>query len=77
MKGGREMGDQAQRRELERAVEAALNETEGAGRYRLAQRDARGVEERAHPLEYDRNGFPAPQRVASFGVRVRRLIGGS
>jgi hypothetical protein len=74
------MADQARRRALVRAVEAALNETTSAGRYRPARRDERGfeaaAEERAHPLEYDRNGFPAPQRVASFGVRVRRLIRG-
>jgi hypothetical protein len=72
------MADKARRRAVARAVEAALNETNGARRYRPARRDERdfegAAEERAHPLEYDRNGFPAPQRVASFGVRVRRLI---
>jgi hypothetical protein len=75
------MGNEARKRSLARAVEAALNETDGAGRYRLSRSEASGMdvtaEERAHPLEYDRNGFPAPQRTASFGVRVRRLIGGS
>jgi hypothetical protein len=74
------MADQARRRELERAIEAALVEVQGAERYRLAQREATNgrarAEERAHPLEYDRNGFPAPQRLASFGERVRRLITG-
>jgi hypothetical protein len=75
------MADQARRRALARAVEAALNEMNSAGRYRPARRDERDfepdAEERPHPLEYDRNGFPAPQRVASFGVRVRRLIRGA
>ena len=72
------MRDQARRHDLARVIEAALNEADGPERYRLAQRELRdvdpAVDERAHPLEFDRNGFPAPQRVASFGVRVRRLI---
>ena len=75
------MDDRAQRRERVRAVEAAVLEQKGAERYREAQRQAtngkRAAEERSHPLEYDRNGFPAPQRIASFAVRVRRLITGS
>jgi hypothetical protein len=68
------MNGNVHKRELERAVEAALEETDGAGRLRLVQNDAPDAAERAHPLEYDRNGFPSPQRVASFGERVRRLI---
>jgi hypothetical protein len=79
------MADEARRRELSRAVEAALDEMQGAERYRLAQREVRkgnsgngesGNGERPHPLEYDENGFPAPQRLASFGERIRRLISG-
>jgi hypothetical protein len=75
------MAHEARRRDLARAVEAALVEAKGNERYQLAQREARngkpGAEERAHPLEYDRNGFPAPQRLPSFRVRVRRLITGA
>jgi hypothetical protein len=74
------MTDPARRRRLERAIEAALVEAKGAERYRLAQHEATngraGAVERAHPLEFDRNGFPAPQRLASFADRVRRLITG-
>jgi hypothetical protein len=74
----RQMGNQARRSELLHVIEV-LNEPDGAERYRFAQRPERNgkpaVEERAHPLEYDRNGFPAPQPRASFGARVRRLRG--
>jgi hypothetical protein len=75
------MEDRAQRRERVRVVEAVLREQQGAERYWLNQREAtngkRAAEERAHPLEYDRNGFPTPQRIATFAVRVRRLITGA
>jgi hypothetical protein len=74
------MADEIRRRELIRAVEAALDEVNGAERYRLSQREMRkgkaDGDGRPHPLEYDSNGFPAPQPLASFGERVRRLIAG-
>jgi hypothetical protein len=81
-KPAREIGnDSARTRELARAVEAALLEVQGAERYAQAQRDRRDgrarSEERPHPLEFDRNGFPTPQRLGSFRARVRRLISGS
>ena len=75
------MADEARRRELRRAVEAVLDDVNSAERYQLAQREMRmgraGAEERPHPLEYDANGFPTPQRLAGFGARVRRLITGA
>ena len=70
------MADSARTRELARAIEAALADSMGTERYRPAQREVRSGE-RAHPLEYDRNGFPTPQNLDSFRVRVRRLITGS
>jgi hypothetical protein len=75
------MAGDVRRREMIRAVEAALDEVKGAERYRLSQREIRRgrmtADERPHPLEYDENGFPAPQRVASFTSRIRRLITGA
>jgi hypothetical protein len=74
------MAEEVRRRELFRAVEAALDEAKGAERYRLSQREMRkgkaDGDGRPHPLEYDSNGFPAPQRLAGFGERIRRLIAG-
>ena len=75
------MADSARTRELARAIEAALADSMGAERYGQAQREVRSgrarTGERPHPLEYDRNGFPTPQNLDSFRVRVRRLITGS
>jgi hypothetical protein len=75
------MAQEVRRRELIRAVEAALDDIQGAERYRLAQREVRkgraGTDGRPHPLEYDSNGFPTPQRLGSFAERIRRLITGA
>jgi hypothetical protein len=49
----------------------------GAERYRQRQRDVRRGRPPtggAHPLEYDENGFPLPQRNSSFIERVARLL---
>jgi hypothetical protein len=79
--GEKELGNGAPSRELVGAVEAALTERGGAGRSPPAQRSGRnrepGAEACAHPLEYDGNGFPTPQRIASFHVRVSRLLRGA
>jgi hypothetical protein len=79
--GAGEKAIRARRRELIAAVEAALDEVKGAERYELAQREARSGKARSdgrpHPLEYDANGFPTQQSLATFGARVRRLITGS
>ena len=49
----------------------------GAERYRQRQREARRGKDSTgagHPLEYDDNGFPLPQRDSSFLERVARLL---
>jgi hypothetical protein len=59
------------------AVEAALNEREGAGRHRLRQRELRGATpaaDRPRPLEFDARGFPVPQPTPSFLRRIARLL---
>ena len=47
-----------------------------AERYLLSQREAmdKGLGDGPRPLEYDKNGFPLPQRRAGFVKRVARLL---
>jgi hypothetical protein len=55
----------------------ARNDEAAAERYHERQRQARRGRNRAggsHPLEYDANGFPVPQRNSSFVRRVARLL---
>jgi len=70
---------QARRRKRRASVERALNERDGAQRYKLSQREIRrgegAGEGRSHPLEFDASGFSIPQPISSFVQRVRRLNG--
>ena len=72
------MGDQTQERELGQSLRAALSEQAGAARYEEYQQGIRrGTGRRSHgphPREFDANGFPMPQRNASFLERVARLL---
>lgn len=72
------MSNQARQRELGDAVERALSEQPGAGRYRRRQREVTSgrarTTEGARPMEFDESGFPLPQRKPSFVQRVARLL---
>ena len=72
------MGDQAQARELGQSLRAGLSEQAGATRYEHYQQGLRrGAGRRPdgpHPQEFDANGFPVPQRNASFLERVATLL---
>lgn len=61
-----------------RSVERAMKERKGAESYKLRQRAIRRAESpeegRAHPLEFDTEGFSIPQPISSFVRRVGRLI---
>ena len=77
------MPEDPRQRELRYAIDAAraegsLNELAGAAEYRRSQRAVtRGLvnaTDRAHPLRFDENGLPIPQREANFVQRVARLL---
>jgi hypothetical protein len=72
------MSEQAQLRDLGDALEAALREQAAAEGYQRSQAQIRRGRaepaERPRPLEFDRNGFPVPQRPPSFVQRVARLL---
>ena len=72
------MSDQARERELGDSLRVMLGDQAGATRYEHHQSQIRvGSARRAggpHPREYDANGFPVPQRNASFVERVARLL---
>jgi hypothetical protein len=72
------MIDQAQQREVDHVIAAALREQADAEKYRRHQRRARaggaGASDGARPLEFDESGFPVPQRTPGFVQRVTRLL---
>jgi hypothetical protein len=77
---GGPMGEQARPRQQAPVLHAVFNGQWGAerggrrnGRGRVGSRDT-GAADRAHPLEFDENGFPVAQRSAGFGERVDRLL---
>jgi hypothetical protein len=72
------MSERAQERTLGQSLRAALSEQAGAARYEQYQQEirggARGRPDGPRPREFDENGFPLPQRNASFLERVTRLL---
>jgi hypothetical protein len=72
------MSNQARQRELGAAQEFVLSARAGAERYGRRQREARSGGARstdgARPLEFDKSGFPIPQRNPGFVERVARLL---
>jgi hypothetical protein len=55
-----------------------IGERAAAGVYWGSQRELRrggtATIDRPRPLEFDRNGFPVPQRSPDFVARVNRLL---
>jgi hypothetical protein len=72
------MSDRTRQRDVGTALRAFLDEQAGAARYAAYQQEMRNAAShrtaRAHPQEFDENGFPLPQRNTSFLERVARLI---
>ena len=78
--GNGAMGEQARPRQPGAVLHAVSNEQWSAERGERRNRRGRvrsrgpGAADRAHPLEFDKSGFPVAQRSASFGERVDRLL---
>ena len=72
------MPDSIQQREVRAAVDAAVRELAGAAEYQRSQRAAlRGqarTANRDHPLRFDENGLPVPERTAGLVRRVANLL---
>jgi hypothetical protein len=77
------MATQGQRPKWRDAVKTALNERDGAERYRPRERELRRATagpdqlrppDQPRPLEFDARGFPIPQSIPSFTRRVARLL---
>jgi hypothetical protein len=70
------MTEHARQRELGDPSTAAFGEHAAERRQTPKTQVSRGstdVSDRAHPLEFDENGFPVVQRTRSFFARVAEL----
>jgi hypothetical protein len=72
------MNGRAHQRGSGDALATALREQAGAERYQRRQRQVRrgraAAVDHPRPLEFDKGGFPIPQRTPSFVARVARLL---
>jgi hypothetical protein len=72
------MNGRAHQRASGDALATGLREQAGAERYQRRQRQVRrgrgAAVDHPRPLEFDKSGFPIPQRTPSFVARVARLL---